>query len=282
MRTLFIGATGFIGRELAKLLINDMNLTFLYSSPKSKLELNHPYMIADLSEPSASERILEGKFDRVIDASWLGLPDLNPPNNNKNFTIKQRLIDTMVRMESSEYIGFGSCLEYGSVVGSVRETCLGVNVGDFGQVKRSILNLIEDSGLKYKWFRPFYLLGTHQHQNSLLNSAIRSFENGEDFSPRDPSASYDFIALKHAIPIIHSIIASDKSAGIFNVGSGETRSVNQLVNLVRATYGKPTFEFAASDGMYANLEKIQTQVKMNASESVEEAVMNVITEIRSR
>jgi nucleoside-diphosphate-sugar epimerase len=282
MRTLFIGATGFIGRELAKLLVKDMDLTFLYSSPESKLELNHPYMVVDLSEASASERILERKFDRVIDASWFGLPDLTPPNNNKNLTIKQRLIDTMVRMESSEYIGFGSCLEYGSVVGSVKETCLGVNVGDFGQVKRSILNLIDVSGLRYKWFRPFYLIGPNQHQNSLLNSAIRSIENGADFSPRDPSASYDFISLKHALPIIHSIIESDKSDGIFNVGSGETRSVNQLVNLVRASYGRPTFEITASEGMYANLEKIQTQMKLDASESVEETVENVITEIRSR
>jgi nucleoside-diphosphate-sugar epimerase len=281
MKTLFIGATGFIGRELAKQLKKEWGITFLHSGSNAKFNQDDEHILGNLEDPKTMKRISGEKFDRVIDASWLGLPDLTPQNNKRNLLVKQNLLSTLVRMGASEYIGFGSCLEYGTAKGSMKESFMGTNVGDFGKTKRTHLSLIQDSGLSYKWFRPFYLLGANQHQNSLLNSAVRSIQSDQEFSPRDPSASYDFMTIDQAVTAISAILEERETIGVFNIGSGETKSVNQIVNLVRESYGKPVIEIEPSEGMYAGLDKIQPYINDNKSNSLEDSIKTIIAEIRS-
>jgi nucleoside-diphosphate-sugar epimerase len=280
MKTLFLGASGFVGSNLLSKLNMNLDITILTRDNSKPASLKAKTMHGDIQEKATLQEISKAKFERVIDCSWLGLPDLSSHYNYKNLAMKKSLITNLKNTEVKEFVGLGSCLEYGDLKGSIKENQPGANVGDFGKVKLEILEMIENLNINFKWFRPFYLFGPKQHENSLLISAIRSIEKGIDFSPRDPGKSYDFIDINQATTAMRLVIEQPLCQGIFNIGLGTTKSVNDIVNLVRRSFGMREKEVIKAEGISADTERIKQEAGWRPSETLDESLQKFISEIR--
>jgi nucleoside-diphosphate-sugar epimerase len=280
MKTLFLGSSGFVGSALIESLKTDNDLTVLVRKETQSQEFPGSIILGDLLDDGTLELLSRGKFQRVIDCSWMGLPDLSQGNNIRNFILKKSIIKAITKMEVKEYVGFGSCLEYGDLRGVANEDHIGINVEEFGRVKLQVLNLLENEGIKFKWFRPFYLIGSRQHKNSLLNTAIRTIEQGIDFIPRDSSKSFDFIDISQAASVMKLVIENPHCSGIYNIGSGETRSVNAIVNSVRRAFGMQEIEEHALEGLSADIGKVQLETGWKPSKKFDVSLQEIISKLR--
>jgi nucleoside-diphosphate-sugar epimerase len=275
-----LGSTGFVGNALIENLESNFDLTLLRRKETEIQECYGSIIHGDLLDLRTLEVLSKSKFERVIDCSWTGLPDLSMENNRENYRMKKTLIETMIKAGVREYVGIGSCLEYGDLQGVVHENHMGSKIGDFGRVKLEVLNLVINSGMKFKWFRPFYLIGSRQHKNSLLNTAIRTIEKGDDFMPRESSKSFDFIDIGQATAAMKLVIENQHCNGVYNIGMGETKSVNYIVNAVRRAFGLQEKEDHVFEGLSADISKLQVETGWKPSETFEESLLETISKLR--
>ena len=278
MKSLLLGGGGFIGKALIPFLSLHLDLTVATSQ---KL-LEVPQGVRKVRFVAGDYRDLElrlnfSEFDRVIDCSWEGLPDLGSLMNAKNLGSKLSLIQFLIDKGVSEYNGFGSCLEYGSLSGVVDESMTGVNVGDFGKTKLKLLEALEESGMAYRWFRPFYLVGAQQHPNSLFNSVYQAIVEGFDFSPRSkPSTSFDFLEITDFARGVSLAIQSNSVWGITNLGSGEPHSIEEIINQFRLRFGLEQKVAVRSETMYASTKKLSDSTGWSPSFDLSQMVSRFI------
>lgn len=258
MKALLLGGGGFIGKALIPYLSLHVDLTVA----TSQKQLNVPQGVRKVSLVAGNYRALDlqlnfSEFDQVIDCSWEGLPNLGATMNAKNLDSKLALIHFLMDKGVAEYNGVGSCLEYGSLLGVVDETMTGLNVGDFGLTKLKLLEALQESGIAYRWFRPFYLVGAGQHPNSLFNSAYQALINGLEFSPRDkPSTSFDFLEISDFARGVSLASQCNSVWGVINLGSGKPHSIEEVLNQFRLRFGQDQKVAPRSETMYASTEKL--------------------------
>ena len=281
MKMLILGPTGFVGGALLRNLSKEFETTILLSHVNRQIFSEYTSIIGDLRDEKTIQEIRVGNYKRVIDASWMGLPNLDSKNNQRNYLLKAKLIQAFVQMGMEEYVGFGSCLEYGSLIGKVSEQSEGVDVGDFGKTKLSILGLLQDSGMKYCWFRPFYLIGSRQHEKSLINTAIRYHERGIDFIPKEPDKSFDFITIDEATEAVNMVIEKPFHSSIYNVGSGEAISVAEVVNVIRENFSLNVRDFQKSNALIADISKLTSDTGWSRKKNIQESITQIVREIRA-
>ena len=280
MKTLILGSGGFVGKSLMRILENDNEIVLLSKSRLKNPPSNYPEIVGNLECEETLELITRSKFKRVIDCAWFGLPDLSNSNNLLNLEIKKKLIKVLIESGVQEINSLGSCLEYGSLKGQVAEDMMGENLSDFAGVKLEILKILDESGVNYRWFRPFYLIGQGQHHNSLLNTAIKIAASGEIFTPREPATSYDFIDIEDAVQGMKKAMESSTCLGIINLGCGLTHSVNDVVNLVRQKFGQEPHESEKISGLFASIEKINSATGWKPEISIEISVQKIVNYAR--
>ena len=274
MKTLFLGSTGFVGSALLNTLEIKEDLVLLMRKPNK--DNKHNQIIGDITDSETQKRIIDIGFERVVDCSWEGLPDLTELTNQKNLKSKLSLYKGLIHSGVQEINSIGSCLEYGSVKGLVSEKSIGIDVSDFGKVKLQILNELKDSNITFRWFRPFYLVGVNQHPKSLINTAIRSIQSGIDFTPRYPEKSFDYISIVDAVQGISLALNVKQCTGIINLGRGESRSVNEVVNLVRKHFGTAEKECLKEPAMISDSSKIATLTGWGPKVSIESEVSKIV------
>ena len=276
MKTLFLGSSGFVGSALLDVLELDERFTILSRNPISTEYNNARVLHGDINDSETLMRISTLGFERLIDCSWEALPSLSEANNKMNLVSKKSLYKHLLEGGIKEINSFGSCLEYGSLTGLISESARGREVGNFGKVKLEILREVENFGTPFRWFRPFYLIGTKQHENSLLNSAIKSIRLGIDFSPKNPDASFDFIAVEDAVRGVESALKEPACKGIINLGTGQSHSVNEMINIVRRHYGLAELEAGEAPGMRADMHKLTSETGWNPQVPIFQEVTRII------
>ena len=138
---------------------------------------------------------------------------------------------------------------------------MGENLSDFAGVKLEILKILDESGVNYRWFRPFYLIGQGQHHNSLLNTAIKIAASGEIFTPREPATSYDFIDIEDAVQGMKKAMESSTCLGIINLG-------------------QEPHESEKISGLFASIEKINSATGWKPEISIEISVQKIVNYAR--
>jgi nucleoside-diphosphate-sugar epimerase len=258
MKTLLLGGGGFLGKALTTALYRNRDLVVATSQSNLKVPFGVRTMYVSKADHLhfLSDSVLED-FQSVIDCSWEGLPDLGAHLSSKNLASKLDLIRRIANVGGIEYNGFGSCLEYGSLLGEVDEAAIGTRIGDFGLAKLAILRELRELNLPYRWFRPFYLVGFGQHANSLFHSAYKDISNGVEFLPRShPSSAFDFLDISDFALGVNSAVISDSVWGVINVGSGRSSSIEEVANQFRNHFGIEQRLVEKQDSMVASTTKL--------------------------
>ena len=277
MKILLTGPTGFVGSNYLQFTAN-ANIECLYKSRSANAKNG---FIGDLNETRTLDRIVEGNYDFIIHAAWIGLPDLNSHNNQVNLNMYKTTIDRLKNYENTNHIFLGTCLEYGQLNGSVKETDTGVELNDFAKTKLQILDYARNSGINFTWLRLFYTFGKNQHSNSLFNYLINCIKNGTEINIQNPTTKHDYIYIKNIISAIDQIILNDAKIDILNLGQGESLSNGKLADIFLEHFNKDkkySLSIDENSGLFANIEKARMEINWKPRYSVKDAVLELIRE----
>ena len=276
VRTLVTGASGFIGQSLlSQHLTGEIHLL-----SRSKLNTgnpNHIQHVGDLQDKGVVKKLADLKFDRVVHLAWQGLPELTDENNKLNLSLSKNFLKALIDSGVSEVNLVGSCLEYGDLDSKVDESSIGTNIGEFGEAKLNLLDFIYSEKIDFRWFRVFYAYGPNQHRQSLLSTAYESVLKGAPLTIRDPKLSRDFIYVDDVSRAIRMLLDSPLSYGVFNVGSGNSTGVGELVDILQTQMNLPSTNMKEHElSLRANCEKIELACGWKPKVGIEKGVSKFI------
>jgi nucleoside-diphosphate-sugar epimerase len=235
MKTLVLGASGFIGSAFLKQnLKDDIEIVVRDNSLNRTKYKTH---IGDIKNKDFLKKLGEHEFEKVINLSWEGLPNISEKNNKVNLEVQLNVIKAFADSGTKQFDIAGSCLEYGSFEGTASEVVIGSNLTDFAKTKLRILDFLQTQSLMHRWFRMFYVYGPKQHNKSLLASAYLSAKQGSMLQVSNPNISRDFIYVDDVASAINKLTSNLSAQGVFNIGSGEPTSITQMVSRVYAHFG---------------------------------------------
>lgn len=276
VRTLVTGASGFIGQSLLSQHLTG-KIHLLSRSKLNTVNPNHVQHIGDLQDKGVVKKLAELKFDRVVHLAWQGIPELTDENNKLNLALSKNLIKAMIDSGVAEVNLVGSCLEYGDLATKVDESSIGTNIGEFGEAKLNLLDFISSEKIDFRWFRVFYAYGPHQHRQSLLSTAYESVIKGAPLNIRDPKLARDFIYVDDVSRAFRMLLDSPLSYGVFNVGSGNSTGVGELVDILQTQMNLPSMNMKEYElSLRANCEKIELACGWKPQVGIEKGVSKFI------
>jgi len=235
MKTLVLGASGFIGSAFLKQdLKDDIEIV---ARDKSLSRTKYKTHIGDIKNKDFLKKLGEHEFEKVINLSWEGLPNISEKNNRTNLEVQLNVIKAFADSGTKQFDIAGSCLEYGGFEGKASEVEIGSDLTDFAKTKLRLLDFLQTQSLMHRWFRMFYVYGPKQHNKSLLASAYLSAKQGTILQVSNSNISRDFIYVDDVASAIKKLTSNLSAQGVFNIGSGAPTGITQMVSKVYAHFG---------------------------------------------
>jgi len=133
--------------------------------------------------------------------------------------------------------------------------------------------------------RLFNIFGKYQNDHFLIPTIIKQL-NSNKIEVKNLKPKRDYLYVKDLVLLIKQIIESSSISGIFNVGSGKSYSVNEIINTILETT-KKELEIVSEDVVreneimdcYANIEKLKFQLNWIPKYSFKEGISDYLKEI---
>ena len=260
MRVLVTGGRGFLGRRLMPLLGNHevMNLVRAVGDEQAGIRS----VAGDITRDGPWQQEIEGFAPEwCIHLAWDGLPDYSVARCQANLDANVRLLQTLVRARVQRVVVAGSCWEYGSAVGAVREETSPIDCGVFAATKHAVRRTLDgvsrEVGFDYRWARIFFAYGPGQRSVSLIPHLHASLTRGSVPTLRQPDTVQDFVHVDDVARGLLMLTQCQAPSGIFNLGSGQPTSVGGIANRVARYYGQsPPFECVdVGTGFWADISR---------------------------
>lgn len=248
---LLTGATGFVGRQIYKNLLNlDVNISIIAreESLRKLPELNHKTNIT-YSENLFKENLKwwETALEDVnilIHSAWYAEPGLYL-QSDKNI---ECLIGTLnmakiaSKMPLNKFIGIGSCFEY-DLTGSnplISEAPLNPNTL-YSSTKvaayYTLRALFSQENIPFAWCRLFYLYGEGEDPRRFIPYLHQKLSNGEVAALTSGDQIRDYMDVYEAGKLIADLSLTDK-AGAINICSGQPQSIKSIAQKIANQYGR--------------------------------------------
>lgn len=251
-RYLLIGGNGFVGSHIKDMLADkgaSVRILDRYPERFRDADRRVDYCIGDFSDPKTMKSALAG-IDTVIHLQSTTVPSTSEHSNvfdiESNLIPTVRLLENMVECGCQRIIYLSSG---GAVYGNPQHVPIGEEaplapISSYGVIKSVIeryLQYFERYDIRSLVIRPSNLYGIRQGNtgvlglvNTLLEKTLRD-EEVVIFG--DGNAVKDYVHIEDLLDLLAKAIAMDVT-GVFNVGSGEGVSVNEVVAMVRSVTGK--------------------------------------------
>jgi len=237
MKIFVTGGTGFIGKPLVKLLVDQGHNVYVLTrnaeacQKKSSLleyvqgNLKDVYLVSYLFE--------EIQPQVLIHLAWEGLPDYSQKVSCQNLNYGINIFSIAANTGCSTIISTGSCWEYEGREGKIAETCKLNSSSLFPAVKNS-LRLIgkaiaSENRIKFYWLRLFYVYGPGQRGTSLIPYLLHTIKDGKTFSINNPNNKNDFVFVEDVARAIACVIDTNPDKTTYNVGSGYLTSIKDII-----------------------------------------------------
>lgn len=242
MKIFITGATGFIGTHLVRKLQNERHDLLLLTQKSENLSYNEPLekvkiVTGNLSDISGWKNELK-KFqpDATIHMAWEGIPNYDAKTSIKNLKYGLDLFTMLGELGCKRVISTGSCWEYGQNHGRLQEDMIPKPSNAFTIAKNALhlmgKEIAKENDMIFIWTRLFYVYGPGQKETSLIPHIINYIRQGKKPDIKTPSAKNDYIYAKDVVDAINMILKKGKQSTTYNIGSGHSISVKEIVNIV--------------------------------------------------
>jgi dTDP-6-deoxy-L-talose 4-dehydrogenase (NAD+) len=247
---LLTGASGFVGRQIAKALLASGHRLTLVLRPggleRSGLTddrvtaVETPDLFGETSDWWADH--LAG-VDTVIHSAWYVEPGkyLDSVENIRCVRGTIPLADACVSSGTRHFIGIGTCFEYRLPNDTITAASDVAPVTMYAAAKLALLRMLENrfagTQVALTWARLFYLYGESEHPARLFPALHRKLANGETMQLSSGDKMRDFLDVRRAGELI-ARLAETGQTGIANVCSGEAVTIRQVAEGIAEIYGR--------------------------------------------
>jgi len=262
MNVLVIGGNGFIGSHLIDCLVENNHSVRVFDHGHEKFRSPNPkidYRIGDVREgTSLYEAMLN--IDVVFHLASASVPSSSnldiEMDITKNVFPTLAVLDNMVKLGIKKIVYFSSGgAIYGEAVELPLKETFALNpISSYGITKLAIENYIKlynrNHSIDYLIIRPSNPYGPRQGHflaQGVISTFLRKTNANEGITIYgDGCNKKDYIFVKDLVQYVYSLFFKSKS-GIYNIGSGNSVSINKIVSLIEEiTLKKSEIKFVES------------------------------------
>jgi nucleoside-diphosphate-sugar epimerase len=227
VRILLTGANGFVGKHLFESLSRNLNITVCSYTSKEKSDL--------WLKPISSE-----KFDIVIHAaSKTFVPDswINPQEFYNSNTFGTNNVLEYCRIHKAKLIFFSTVVYAQPFKNPLKESHELGALSPYAHSKLLAENLCDfykkNFGVETAVLRPFNLFGPGQREDFIIPKIIKQALDPklDKIELQNLKPKRDYVYIDDLVKLVEKIVENHVS-GVFNVASGKSYSVNEIVDYV--------------------------------------------------
>ena len=234
LKTWVTGATGFIGSNIAKHLIDQGNSVIATHRNSSNFEKCNDFadriewVNTDKSDWEAN--IINSKPDILIHTAWGGI-DASQRNDwgiqLENFEFSRLYFDLAKKATIKKVVALGSQAEYGNKKYAAKEEDELVPEDAYGAVKILTTNylraIFNASDTTWYWIRIYSLFGENENPNWLIPSTVSRILKNETINLTACEQIYNYLYIGDFLNYFDKIINDEKRrGGVYNICNSDS------------------------------------------------------------
>tara|TARA_B110000003_G_scaffold275901_1_gene319978 strand:- start:1484 stop:2326 length:843 start_codon:yes stop_codon:yes gene_type:complete len=234
MQILLSGASGYIGRNLKRMLEMDG-----HDIVPLKIFLPNENSLA-AQKKSLDQRLhhlntRKKSIDVFIHLAWMNTNDWGDEQHlNINEPLSYYLIEKLSSLGVPKFVCVGSCLEYGMMEGRLDEEIEVKPENNYAKAKVKLFERLKglsiQNGFSLSWLRLFYVYGGDQPENTLFGGLKRNLkEKNYVFQMSGGQQVRDYLHISEVCYKISLIASHTNATGIINICSGKAISLEDQV-----------------------------------------------------
>ncbi len=250
MKIVLTGSTGFVGRQILRVLISRECAVRVLVRDRTKLicEANtYPVDVLhtdDLcAEPSARLAQLLAGAHTLIHAAWYAEPG-KYLTSERNLDWLKGTIDlarAFVSAGGERFVGIGSCAEYALSDDVISPDTPLAPTTLYAACKVATFQVLQQLALghqmSFSWCRLFYLFGDGEDNRRLVPYIREQLAAGEEVLLTHGAQIRDFLEVKEAARMITDVALSNHQGGV-NICSGKGITVRQFAESIADEYDR--------------------------------------------
>lgn len=247
MRIFITGASGFIGSHLVdRLLAEENDVLVLLRDPSSSWRLSNVLSRIHITVGRLNDmNVALGEVRRfapdvIYHLGWQGAGSYSQQYNAEQVMANIHGSLSLLQCAAdvgSVLIGLGSVLEYGVYPVPLGEQVLPSPVTLYGKAKYAVGLLSEGisshTNVRVCWFRLFWAYGPRDQGVRLIPSVILSLLRGQKPLLSPGAQRWDYLYVDDVIDALWLAAKTGNVKGVYNLGSGESNSIRDVVGLIR-------------------------------------------------
>lgn len=244
MRVLLTGASGFIGSHVARTLLAGGHEVAALLRPQSSLRrlgdvtARLALISGDVTRLAALRPALaEWRPEACLHLAWYAEPGeyLDSPANVACLTAGIELIGLLCELGCRKTVVAGTCAEYDSTIGTVREDSP-TRPGTVYAASKLALKLVGEQiaqahGMAFVWGRIFYVYGPQEDERRAIPAVIRAMRTSQRFPTTSGTQVRDYLHV-HDVAAGLVRLLEPGADGVFNIASGSPVPVRRMMEMV--------------------------------------------------
>lgn len=234
-RVLLTGATGFVGRQVLKRLLQiGYDVRIVVRKPVHDIFGVEQVIVDDLfSAPLSELKSVCSNVDILIHSAWYAVPGKYLTSNTNitclsgTLTLAQAAIEVGV----ARFVGIGTCFEYELSDGPLRSSSPIAPTSVYGACKASafmtLSHMMLNEARSFAWCRLFYLYGEGEDERRLVPYIRKQLASGKPVELTNGQKIRDYMDVCEAGSQIADIALSDFQ-GAINICSGNPITIGDL------------------------------------------------------